>query len=154
MDTYRRDLTNLDLFEREIPFDLGDLSARDDTDLYTRDFFETELSERDLELFERGAATPMFVFFFAFFLFRFCVDAPIYFVVGNLAQEGPRPHPRPRRLLKKSGTLPTTLTSSSAILRTRTFSSATLKSSKLVRVSGRRSGKSSTHSSIIQSTKF
>ena len=44
---YRRDLSDLDLFEREIPFDLGDLSARDDADLYTRDFFETELLERD-----------------------------------------------------------------------------------------------------------
>jgi len=49
-----RDLTDLDLFEREIPFDLGDLSARDDADLYTREFFETELSERDLELLERA----------------------------------------------------------------------------------------------------
>jgi len=49
-----RDLTDVELFEREIPFDLGDLSARDDADLYTRDFFETELSERDLELLERA----------------------------------------------------------------------------------------------------
>jgi len=49
-----RDLTDLDLFEREISFDLGDLSARDDADLYTRDFFENELSERDLELLERA----------------------------------------------------------------------------------------------------
>ena len=67
MDTYRRDLTDLDLFEREIPFDLGDLSARDDADLYTREFFETELSERDLELLERAPSlwftNAMFVFF-------------------------------------------------------------------------------------------
>jgi len=49
-----RDLADVDLFEREIPFDLGDLSVRDDADLYTRDFFENELSERDLELLERA----------------------------------------------------------------------------------------------------
>jgi len=54
-DKNRRDLTDVDLFEREIPFDLGDLSARDDADLYTRDFFETELSERDVaDLLERN----------------------------------------------------------------------------------------------------
>jgi len=66
MDDNRRDLTDVDLFEREIPFDLGDLSARDDADLYTRDFFETELSERDLELLERAPSlwfqNAMFVF--------------------------------------------------------------------------------------------
>ena len=56
--------------------------------------------------------------------------------------------------LRASETLPTTLISSSATLTTRAFSSATLKSSKLVRVSGRRFGKSSTHSSIVQSTTF
>ena len=66
----RRDLGDLDLFEREIPFDLGDLSARDDTDLYTRDFFETELSERDFELLERGRTS--YVFFLLFFVSLLC----------------------------------------------------------------------------------
>ncbi|EDR11123.1 uncharacterized protein LACBIDRAFT_293281, partial [Laccaria bicolor S238N-H82] len=61
--------------------------------------------------------------------------------------------PKPMTLTSQSGTLPTTLTSSSATLTTRTFLSATLmtrtllsatlKSSKLVRVCGRRSVTSS-----------
>jgi hypothetical protein len=69
----RRDLADADLFEREIPFDLGDLSVRDDdADLYTRDFFENDLSERDLELFERYRslnAMTMFVFLLITFVF-------------------------------------------------------------------------------------
>ncbi|EDR10785.1 uncharacterized protein LACBIDRAFT_315576 [Laccaria bicolor S238N-H82] len=47
----RRDRGDINLFEREIPFDLGDLSARNNADLYTR---EVELLERDLELLRRA----------------------------------------------------------------------------------------------------
>jgi hypothetical protein len=57
-------------------FDLGDLSIWDDADLYTCDFFENELSERDLELLEQAPSlwfqNAMFVFLLVtFFCFVF-----------------------------------------------------------------------------------
>jgi hypothetical protein len=77
-----------------------------------------------------GSRMPCSFFFFFFFLFRFCVDASIYFVARNTHPNTDRSPPRllPLALPSPSGTLPMTLTSLSATLTTRTFLNETLKS--------------------------